>query len=331
LGDLEYYPVQRNFENTLSHINALLQVKPDYILIDAHPDYFTSRLGKEMSQKEGIPFLSIQHHKAHFAAVLAENNLIKEEGKILGVIWDGTGYGDDGSIWGCEFFLFDEMKIKRAYHLEYYPHLARDKMPKEPRLSAFCVCHNIPGCEYIIKPKFNKEEWRIYRKLIRANTLNTSSMGRLFDAVSSLLSLTDYNSYEGEAPIYLERIARGFFEQSQAKIRPYSIEIDNGKILLKSLLTGILSDIRKGREKGFIALRFHLTLVEIVARVAKQAGAEIVAFSGGVFQNAFLLDRLIGRLSKDYKLCFHEQLSPNDECISYGQLAYFYMQMKLNN
>jgi len=243
----------------------------------------------------------------------------------LGVIWDGTGYGDDGAVWGGEFFVYGNYQMTRYCHLQYYPHLARDKMPKEPRLSAFSICQKMESFDQLLRPKFNQEEWRIYSHLIQKNDLLTSSMGRLFDAISSLLGLTDHNTYEGEAAMYLERKGRIHHEQN-ADIKPYSISLSQGTFELMPMISEIIKDIQAGLDSGLISVRFHLTLVEMVDVAAMKLGVYHIAFSGGVFQNAFLVDLLIDRLAGKYHLYFHEQLSPNDECVCYGQLAYFYIQ-----
>jgi len=147
-----------------------------------------------------IPIEKIQHHMAHFGAVLGENNLIYSKAPILGVIWDGTGLGNDNQIWGGEFFKYENYDFLRCHYFDYFDFILSDKMPKEPRVSALSACWEVMGMETIIQDKFTKTEWSIYTKLLaKENPLKTSSVGRIFDAVAALLGILDKQTYEGEA------------------------------------------------------------------------------------------------------------------------------------
>jgi hydrogenase maturation protein HypF len=268
----------------------------------------------------------VQHHKAHFAAVLAENNLLNNEAPVLGVIWDGVGLGDDGQIWGGEFFKYHDNQMQRSYHFDYFPVIAGDKMAREPRLSALAVSQGPDPSEDLLKNKFTEQEWRVYQKLLQAgNLLSCSSVGRLFDAVASLLSLSDKQSYEGEAAMLLEEQAATYFQQHGWNFNDHYFmeEVHHNNIPTGTLMIDLVTDIKKGLTVNFIAAKFHYSLVQLLRMIARQLNVKIIACSGGVFQNAVLVDLLQMNLGKDYQLFFHKDLSPNDENISFGQLVYY--------
>ena len=319
LGNSENFDVQENYRHTLNHFLQLFEVEPEMVVGDLHPNYFTAQWGEELARQWGVPYRRVQHHRAHFAAVLAEHNLLQSEEPVLGVIWDGTGYGDDGQIWGGEYFRFADGLMERVAHISYFDHLFGDKMPREPRLSAFTLTKGIAGAEEVLRPKFSAKEWQIYqRQLQKGNPLKTSSMGRLFDGVSSLLGICDQMSFEGEAAMYLEVEAKRYIRQHGVPAKWYPVEDGTN---WRSLIQGVLQDLRAKKEVSYIAAKFHLSLVEEIRVVAKKQQVKKLAFSGGVWQNALLVDLVIELLEKEYKLYFHEQLSPNDECISFGQLV----------
>ncbi|MDQ6609818.1 MAG: carbamoyltransferase HypF, partial [Bacteroidota bacterium] len=204
LGDTDNYDAQMSFEKTVHQFLKLYQAKPEVILIDKHPDYFTTKLGEQMARQWNSDIVKVQHHEAHFASVLGEHNLIDETGRILGVIRDGTGFGNDGQIWGGEFFIYSHHNYLRTDHFDYFDSFLGDKMAVEPRLSAYSLCHNFEEAATIIQPKFTATQWNNYQKIIATNRLKTSSVGRLFDAVASLLGLIDKATYEGEGAMLLE-------------------------------------------------------------------------------------------------------------------------------
>ena len=186
----------------------LFETQPEVILIDSHPQYQSSILGIELAEKNNVKLVSIQHQKAHFASVLGEHDLFKSKEKILGIVWDGTGFGEDQAIWGGEFFNYEKHKMKRLSHFEYVDWIAADKMAKEPRLSLLSMLSDSE--RETVKHKFSETEWKIYNKMLEGNDLKTSSVGRLFDAVASLLQIIDKTSYEGEAAMLLENQARSY-------------------------------------------------------------------------------------------------------------------------
>ena len=323
LGNLNSFESQESFEKVLMHFFILFETKPELIVADKHPQYFSTQIGQSLSEKYHTEIQYVQHHKAHFASVLAENGLINTDKKVLGIVWDGVGLGDDGQIWGGEFFIYDKNKMKKTAHFEYFTHLALDKFAMEPRLPAFSVCKHIPEAEQIIHPKFTQSELNNYRKLIAHHkAIKTCSAGRLFDAIASLLNIRDKNSFEGEAAMLLENIALDFYLKNKNYSQFYNIEFINNQISTSYLTKQIIRDIINKVDKQEIAFKFHLSLIEIIKLVAEKHQIKNLTFSGGVFQNALLVDLIHQYLKVDYHLYFHKQLSPNDENISFGQLVY---------
>ncbi|WP_435357942.1 carbamoyltransferase HypF [Emticicia sp. SJ17W-69] len=332
LGDLSDFDTQESFQHTLKHITEVLDFKANTVLIDKHSAYPSSEMGRIFAEEKSLNLVEIQHHKAHFAAVLAENDLLKSTEPILGIIWDGTGLGEDGHIWGGEFFKFQNNAnehFERVNHVDYFPNLLGDKMAREPRLSALSICANIPEAYDFIKAKFTDLEWNLYQKQLKqANLLQTSSVGRLFDAVASLLRIIDKVSYEGESAMYLEAKARAYFKQkSEIKESYFTEKYHNSKEIIR----GVIADLIKEINIEEIAYKVHYSMICLIKNIANDLNINKIAFSGGVWQNALLVDLAQQNLT-DFELFFHQQLSPNDECISFGQVVvYELMNRKLNN
>ncbi len=319
LGDQANLESQNAYTETLDHMLQLLQVKPDRILIDKHPGYFVSSNGKEKGLIENIPVTSIQHHKAHFGAVLAENNLLRGEEPVLGIVWDGTGYGDDEQIWGGEIFIYEEGQMDRAAHLDYFSQLLGDKMSREPRLSALSLSKNFPAKQKIIEKHFSDEEWKYYQKEIhQPHQLLTSSMGRLLDGFASILGICQHNSYEGEATMKLEALA---WKHRHHSFEYYPLPLINRRIDHSVMLSYLLEDIEDKKEVSFIAWKIFCSLAKTIENISEYFSIKKIAFSGGVFQNELLTELVIELLSQKTELYFHHQLSPNDECIGFGQVA----------
>ncbi|WP_077920297.1 carbamoyltransferase HypF [Spirosoma sp. 209] len=322
LGDLESYDTQTNFRATLHHFLRLFDARPDRLVADQHDGYFSTQLARELAAGWGIPLTLVQHHEAHLAAVLAENDVLTSPDPVLGIIWDGTGYGTDGQIWGGEFMSYQHGVIDRVTHFDYFPALLGDKMPREPRLSALSLAYEMPGADTLLRQKFTHAEWTLYHKLLTAHRLSTSSVGRLFDAVAALVGLADRVSYEGEAALLLEEQAGRYIRQYgfQAARSYLPVSWTGPTIPTRAIIGGVMTDVLAGKPTAAIAARFHATLVATVSAVARREGVHQLAFSGGVFQNALLVDWIRHDLDAAYQLYFHRQLSPNDECISFGQL-----------
>jgi hydrogenase maturation protein HypF len=320
LGDTSTLESQISYESTLKHMRDLLDFSPSVVVTDIHPDYPSTMLGGEIAAGSGARVVKIQHHEAHSFAVLAENDLLQDDG-ILSVVWDGTGYGSDDQIWGGEFFEYTGFSHTRIGQWEYFPHILGDKMSLEPRISALCLAQDIAYAEPILANKFELSEFNNYKILLKKRELLASSVGRIFDGISSLLGISDFNTYEGEAAMCLEALAIEYFDRNKDFKASYDINItDNGILKTSDLIAGIISDLREGFDNSYIAAKFHVTMAIVVQNYMDHFNYQKVVFSGGVFQNNFLIDLLIKTLSDKYSVYFHKQLSPNDECIPFGQL-----------
>lgn len=326
LGSLEQFDALETYQKVLYHLLELMEATPTQLVCDAHPDYFTTQLGERLSAKWQIPLLRVQHHIAHFAAVLGEHQLTNSMEPVLGFCWDGTGLGTDEAIWGSECFIYQNGRFQRQHHLAYFNHILGDKMAKEPRIAALSVAWALPFAERLLRDKFTSSEWFIYNKYLKhGKGVKTSSMGRLFDAVACILGIADKVSYEGQAAAELEQWARRYWNQNGlGQITSYlPTHQVAAAIPTQQIVEGIAKDCLKGQSKGYIALCFHFTLVQLVKTMAEQQGLRKLAFSGGVFQNEVLVDLLSEVLGATHQLFFHQQLSPNDENIAFGQLVYW--------
>jgi hydrogenase maturation protein HypF len=317
LGNLDNFDVYHRFTATTTKFISLFEQNPEVVLCDKHPAYQSTQFGMELAQELGVKLFQIQHHKAHFASVLGEHELFDGDDPVLGIVWDGTGYGDDGHIWGGEFFDFRSKKMERISHFESFDWLAGDKMAKEPRLSLFSLAG--PQMQSTVSKKFSEEEWTIYQALQKHNKLKTSSVGRLFDAVASLLNICDINTYEGEAAILLENLVTNY---SLKNCKSYFNGIEDG-ISSKEIIYNIYLDHELGESIEQILINFLYTLALSIMEMAKSRNYRHIALSGGVFQNTTLVDMLIELAPKEIKLYFHKELSPNDENISFGQIMYY--------
>ena len=325
LGSGESYESQQMYKNTLKHWMKLYDLKSFAVLADKHPGYFSHQYAMEIANESKSEINFIQHHEAHFAAVLAENNLINSRQPVLGIIWDGTGLGDDGNIWGGEFFKYENNSMLRCYHFDYFPAIAGDKMAIEPRISALCASSETWPRPAFIKEKFSEAEWNNYHSLIATTKLFTSSAGRIFDAVASLLNICDKQTYEGEAAMYLQALAEEYVDENGFVMDDSYFKQGSRyyRIPTATLMQGIIRDIEKGKLKKYIAAKFHYSLVCLVGIVATKVEVTKICFSGGVFQNALLIDWMQNEYSGEYDLYFHKDLSPNDENISFGQMVYY--------
>lgn len=323
LGDLDNWQTQTNFRHVLAHLRRLFRAKPEKILADAHPAYFSRSLAEEISGAEQLPLELFQHHEAHFAAVLAEHNLLSNNQLILGMVFDGTGWGRDGGIWGGEFFLWENHQIQRIGHVKNFSHIAGNKMSREPRLSALSMAEHIEGAEELLSSFFSPTELKVYRQLMeKGGMLQSSSMGRVFDAVAACSGFGLYNTFEGEAALRMEAGALLWMKNNGWKTDGgYNCHWQEDKLSVSSLLEQVVQDIRLGRPREEIAAKFHLWAVNAVEELALHLMPVGIAFSGGVFQNALLADLLRLRLNGRFTLYFHQELSPNDENIALGQLA----------
>jgi hydrogenase maturation protein HypF len=321
LGNQESYDSQLSFRETLRHLRELYSFKPVILLADSHPGYHSTQMAEELAKGDGTELIYVQHHKAHFMSVLAENGLLHTDDDVLGFIWDGTGYGEDNQIWGGEIFIRQHHRISRLNHIAYFPVLAGDKMSKEPRLSAMSLIRNLPEAEHLLKGHFSDREWDFYKKLAAyPERVSTSSMGRFLDGIGCLLGAGTHNTYEAQTAMKLEYMAR---KTSGNNLPRYEFHITNDTIGWQPFLAGIIRDIKKKRDKKEIAAGVFHSLAAMICQISYETGISRLAFSGGVFQNAVLVDEIIKQNPGNIELYFHKQLSPNDENISFGQIAWY--------
>lgn len=323
LGNTTDYDTQQNYQRTLEHLLSVFGVQPDIILSDRHPRYFSTELAGQLAAQWSVPHIQVPHHRAHFWAALAEHQLVASAKTVIGVIWDGTGLGEDDQVWGGEFFRYARGQVDHVDQLPPYPAVLGDKMPREPRISAWAIGRGIPEVEALIQPLFSEEEWRIYQQLGPAR-LQTSSMGRLFDAAAAVLLDIDRQSFEGEAAMHLEAQAHRYFRQALPR-RELSYLFGEAlpDHLPRFLLTRLTADRQQGVDTTVAAARFHCTLADYAGRIVRRHGGEVMVCSGGVFQNSWLVDLVDFFWGKEFALYFHKSLAPNDENIAYGQLIYY--------
>ena len=305
------------------HLQNLLEIHPDVVVHDLHPDYQTTRLAEAFTD---VRTMAVQHHHAHFASCLAENG---ERGPAIGVILDGLGYGVDGTIWGGEFFTGDLREVRRVGYFKPTPMPGGDLATREPWRMALAYLHQAYGRDYPrlhflddIAPRDEQLILTMIEKGINAPL--TSSCGRLFDAVAALLGLRNRISYEGQAAIELEMVA----ESGDWPAYPFSFSAVGEALVFEPAQTirAIVDDLGAGISGRQISARFHSTLVavigEICIRVRAATGNDKVALSGGVFQNCLLSVAVISHLQKlDFAVLTHSLVPPNDGGLSLGQAA----------
>lgn len=330
LGDTDSLNTQENYSTVLDHLLGVTGATPEAIICDKHPSFFSSRYAEPLAEKMRVPLVRVQHHEAHFMAILGEKDLLHTDRRVMGVIWDGTGLGDDGNIWGGETFSYKSGKVDRIKSLPGFRHITRDKMSREPRISALSLTRSYGLRSDLVEGRFSETELDIYNKLLEKDGLTSTSMGRVFDAVAAVVGGFDIQTYEGEAAMRLEDMANRYFRQSMPSLEMSYLEVDQGtEELIFSLISHILEDRNKGVDPELIAARFHVSLVDCIDRQAKELNFDTIAFSGGVFQNTWLVELIRRFLGRKYELLFHEEMSPNDENISFGQIMYYFKQHRI--
>lgn len=325
LGDTDGYEAQTAYRSAAAGMMAIFSMNPSVVLADRHPQFFSTRFAEELGASLCAPVFAVPHHKAHAAAVLAENDLLDARSAVLCVVWDGTGLGDDGNAWGGEFFLYADGRLERIHHFQFFDVIAGDKMAAQPRLSALSLCHATGLPVDRLRDRFTQQEWNVYHRMLGKPMVRTSSVGRIFDAVSSLLFGCDRQSYEGQAAMFLESRAAAHLAQIEGLPSTYPAPgiAPDGAILLSGWTASMMQDLDAGLSAGEVAAKFHVSLASLVCRLARMHGVRSIACSGGVFQNALLVDLLDRMLPEDHRLWLHRELPPNDESVSFGQLAYW--------
>ncbi len=322
IGDLENLETLNSFTEAIDHYQKLFRIKPQLIASDLHPDYLASRYANQRSEKEKIPNIQIQHHHAHLAACLAENHWT-EEGEVIGLCYDGTGFGTDQAIWGGEVLVGNYSHYSRSYHLRYTPLPGGDISIRIPARMALSYLReynldwdtSIPAVQALCMEERTVLDIQLNKQI---NTPKTSSMGRLFDAVSSLIGIRHRVSYEGQAAIEMEALV----DPDETKI--YPVFLNDNLIDLSGLFPAIIADIYKAVPVSKIAAGFHNSIVqiseEICAKIRKEHNINTVTLSGGVWQNKVLLENMIQRLKKaHFSVFIHKNVPTNDGGISLGQ------------
>jgi hydrogenase maturation protein HypF len=320
IGDLETAGALYAFYKTAADLPRLYDTRPELVACDLHPDYLSTRYASELRR----PVHRVQHHWAHVLACMAENEL---EAPVLGVSWDGTGYGTDGTIWGGEFLLAEEDSFQRAACLRQFRLPGGEAAVKEPRRTALGVLYEIWGHNGLqdrrLAPiaEFSEREIALIEKtLLRAlNAPATSSAGRLFDAVASLVGLRQSVSFEGQAAIELESI----IDSEIADFYPFEIGDGLPHIIdWAPMVREVLVDLQREKSAGFISAKFHNTLAEVIIEIARAIAQPKVVLTGGCFQNRYLLERSVLRLSQaGFRPYWHQRVPTNDGGIAFGQVV----------
>ena len=326
-GDMDSMENQNIYKENISRMAELFRIKPDMVVCDMHPLYFTTGFAEEYAKTNSLPLLKVQHHHAHVASVMAENSL---KGSVIGVSFDGTGYGTDGNIWGGEFLLCEGPNMQRMAHLKYVEMIGGDSSMKDALRSALSYVADrdsgVPadedGCRQIMLDISDiisygrdrvcaKPDAELILKAIAAkiNTVKSSSMGRLFDAVSCLLGISDYNDHEGKCAILLEDAAA--FAKAQPGENYYHPGCDAPDCIIPA----------KACE---LALKFHESIIDMILEncieIREKTGASQVALTGGTFQNKILMEGVLEKLrDAGFEAYYNISVSPNDGGIALGQ------------
>ncbi|UCF00303.1 MAG: carbamoyltransferase HypF [Planctomycetota bacterium] len=328
-GDLEDAEVYHRYINSIEHLRKLFEVEPKRIVCDLHPGYLSTQYA--LSQPN-VTVIQVQHHWAHIASVLAEHNLA---GPVIGISCDGTGYGTDGAIWGCECMIASLEGFERFGHLAYYDLAGADKASKEAIRPLLGLLKQTYGDSFKlgkfkwllkrIEPDVTKQQIILEQLEKKINTVETSSLGRVFDAVAAMVGVGTYNHFEAQLPMALEAIAQSGIEEH------YDFELirkdsEMLQIDLRQMIQQLITDIREGISGDIISAKFHNTLaaalLETAEETRKKTKLETVALSGGVFCNRYLTNHLVKLLNKSsFCVLFNRDVPSNDGGISLGQAA----------
>lgn len=336
LGDLGQIENYRIFVKTIKKISLKYRKKFKIIAYDAHPGYHCSNYVSELSYP-GCILVAVQHHHAHICSAMAENHLTNS--KVIGIAFDGTGFGPDSTLWGAEILVCDYLDFSRVGHLKYIRLAGAEKAIKEIwRLGAAWLFLIYKDSFLKLNIDFvktmDKYRWSLIKKILlhEFNSPLSSSSGRLFDAVSAIVLGISRVDYEGQAAIELEKKAERFISRRGLRddLRPYRYRIikKNARYVIDPCLMfkDIVKSLIQGENRGAISFRFHLTLAQMVSdlclKIRKDTAIETIVFSGGVFQNKILLNLVLDLLYRHkFKVFYHQGLSPSDLSISLGQVA----------
>jgi len=330
IGDLDHQRSQEAFRGAVSSLERLLQVEPEAVIADAHPGYASTAFARGT----GLPLRQVQHHMAHVASCMAENQLT---GPVLGVSWDGTGDGQDGTVWGGEFLSVSDGAFSRVACVRPFRLPGGERAIREPRRSALGLLHALSGpaaaTSSVLADAFTTAERAVMVQALTAglNAPVTSSAGRLFDAVAALTGLRYRSSFEGQAAMALEAAV------DPAETGRYPVRLDDQPdrfalvpawhvpswvVDWEPAITGVMRDVAARVDTGVIAARFHNTLADMIVAVAVRVGEARVVLSGGCFQNRVLMERTVAGLrDAGFRPYWHQRVPPNDGGIALGQVA----------
>jgi len=327
IGDLENIETLTSFEKGIEHFKKLFYIEPEVIAHDIHPEYLATKYAKDMANyPEDIVRIPVQHHHAHIASCMADNGI---ESKAIGVAFDGIGYGEDGNLWGGEFLVADFKGYERHAHFAYLPLPGGEAAIREPWRMAAAYLYNVYGrgmseLDIGFVRNLDMNKWDILEKMmkVKINSPLTSGVGRLFDAVSSLIGLRNGANYEGQAAVELEMVA----DNSCMDRYNFSI-VNRGEIIIieyDEVIRGIVSDIKRGLGIPIISAKFHNGIASVVREVCEiirdKTQLKKVALSGGVFQNIFLLERTFQLLTeRGFTVYTHSRVPTNDGGLCLGQ------------
>jgi hydrogenase maturation protein HypF len=338
LGDLETAESVSAFERTIRDFHALYEVRPQGVACDLHPDYYSTRWARKWADENGLPLVQVQHHYAHILSAMAENEL---DGEVLGVSWDGTGYGLDSTVWGGEFLACSREGFRRLAHLRTFRLPGGDRAIIEPRRVALGLLYELLGHAAFERDDlapvraFSDSELRVILRMLERgiNAPVTSSAGRLFDAVAAIVDIRQRMTFEGQAAMALE------FAAGEVGNEPYPFAVVDGAAGVGSaaemghperavivdwgpMIEAILRDIGAGEQVSRLSARFHETLAHMIQEVARRAAIPRVVLSGGCFQNARLTERVSEVLTgAGFAVYTHQRVPPNDGGIALGQIV----------
>ncbi len=334
IGEMENWETYQDYQRAIHHYESLFRIQPKAIGYDLHPDYLSTKYALQRAEAEGLPAFAIQHHHAHLAAGMMEHGIAPGE-QTAGLIFDGTGYGSDGTFWGGEVLIGNCENFQRLYYLKPVPLPGGEAAIRTPARMALSTlwAYGLPWGESLapVNALSAKERSALRVQLEKGiNSPLTSSMGRLFDAVSALIGVRERVTYEAQAAVELEALA------DEDELGYYPWRMDGNQIDVKPLLEGILTDLSEGRSRSIISGRFHNTIVglclELARRIKRKFEIHHLVLSGGVWQNQLLLEKTIDILNQNgYHPLIHRQMPPNDGCVAFGQAmitAYRYMKDK---
>jgi hydrogenase maturation protein HypF len=320
IGDLETGEAFSAFCSTVGDLPRLYDAVPGVIACDMHPDYLSTKHAARMRR----PLQPVQHHFAHVLACMAEHEL---EDPVLGVAWDGTGYGSDGTIWGGEFLLTDEGSFQRLAHFRQFRLPGGDAAVKEPRRTALGILYEMWGAAALSERRlapvasFTESELVVIRQMLAKELHSplTSSAGRLFDAVASILGLRQAVTFEGQAAMELEYAIQEDVDETY----PFRITDDSPFIVdWAPMISEILIDLQGELSSGLISAKFHNTLVDVILAIAQKVGEPKILLTGGCFQNRYLIEHSVQRLSEaGFTPYWHQRIPPNDGGIALGQVV----------